>query len=369
MIIHTYIGYVKKQCYTMAEKYKGNPFKKTILLSPLDVLDKAIRNSLKLSLPRIRADRFRKEKIWILNRISYIRQTLTSNFRNYLRSIPNLNAIHEFYRTPINVYSSIDEFKKALGRIAGAIRVIEKFSDEYSRNIQGIRKNPYLPEKVFINHIHRLWKQYIARLDSFIREINDAFVYVNSIVSRLKKLPDYDPDLKTIVVCGPPNSGKSSLVGKLSRAKVQIAEYPFTTKNLVFGHIEIKTNPRRVIQIVDTPGLFDRPISKRKEEELLALEAIRTIADGIVFLFDCSFERTLEAPQQIQIYREVTKFLRTNIIVGLNKIDIIDNELYNEIHSFLINEAKIEPIPLSVKLGVGLDRILRAIQQLFGGDP
>ncbi len=351
----------------MREEQKGNPFKKATLINPIELFDRAIRKSLKLSLPKMRAERFQKEKILILNKIRYIRQVLVTNLRNYLQSIPNINSIHEFYRTIIDVYSSTDEFKRALGRIAGAVRVIEKLSDEYLRSVRGIKKNPYLPEKVFINHLHRLWKQYLARMNSFIREISDAFIYLNTIIKKLRALPDYNPELRTIVVCGPPNSGKSSLVGRLSKAKVQIAEYPFTTKNLVFGHIEIRSNPREVVQIVDTPGLFDRPISRKKKEEILALQAIRTIADGIIFLFDCGVERTLDAEQQIRIYKEVTEFLRTKqIVVGLNKIDIVDRETYDRIFRFVVNTLKLKPIPLSVKYGIGLNHILKEIRRLFG---
>lgn len=55
-----------------------------------------------------------------------------------------------------------------------------------------------------------------------------------------------------IALAGYPNSGKSSLVGALSRAKVKIAEYPFSTALPIAGMMPYKDT---FIQLVDTPPL------------------------------------------------------------------------------------------------------------------
>lgn len=55
-----------------------------------------------------------------------------------------------------------------------------------------------------------------------------------------------------VVLAGYPNTGKSSLVGALSRAKVKIAEYPFSTTLPVSGMMPYKDT---FIQLVDTPPL------------------------------------------------------------------------------------------------------------------
>jgi len=52
------------------------------------------------------------------------------------------------------------------------------------------------------------------------------------------------------VLTGFPNSGKSSLVGALSRAKVKIADYPFSTTLPVAGMMPFENV---LIQLVDTP--------------------------------------------------------------------------------------------------------------------
>jgi ribosome-interacting GTPase 1 len=55
-----------------------------------------------------------------------------------------------------------------------------------------------------------------------------------------------------IVLAGYPNCGKSSLVGSLSRAKVKVADYPFSTALPVSGMMPYQDT---YLQLVDTPPL------------------------------------------------------------------------------------------------------------------
>ena len=54
-----------------------------------------------------------------------------------------------------------------------------------------------------------------------------------------------------VVLIGPPNSGKSSIVGHFTKAPVEIAEYPFTTHKLQPGMMTFQNTH---IQLVDTPA-------------------------------------------------------------------------------------------------------------------
>jgi len=344
-----------------------NPFRAIPIVDPKEVLDSAIKKALSLSPPKVKKNGLKRAKIAILNRIQYICDILVSKFSLIINATPNLNRLDKFYLSILNVYSDVNVFKRLLGRISGSIKVIKKLSNEYKKAVRSINSSPYLHEKVAIKQVHRLWRQYLARISSFIEKIEDAFKNLGSIITRLKKLPDYNPELKTIVVCGPPNSGKSSLVGALSNARVEIAEYPFTTKNLIFGHISLDTVPPIVLQIVDSPGLFDRPVDRRKKEELLALEAIRTIANCIVFLFDCSHERTLDLKQQVRIFETVKGFFRgEKIIVAINKVDVNDEEFAKRALDYL-NARDMRPIFISAKYKLGLDKLLIEIKKYLVG--
>ncbi len=67
-----------------------------------------------------------------------------------------------------------------------------------------------------------------------------------------------------VVMLGPPNSGKSSLLGLVTNARSEVAPYPFTTQQPVPGMLQFEDVQ---IQIVDTPPLVleqpDSPVNNR----------------------------------------------------------------------------------------------------------
>ncbi len=55
-----------------------------------------------------------------------------------------------------------------------------------------------------------------------------------------------------VILIGPPNSGKSSLVDVLTSAKPEVADYPFTTREPLTGMMPFETIQ---IQLIDTPPI------------------------------------------------------------------------------------------------------------------
>jgi nucleolar GTP-binding protein len=98
-------------------------------------------------------------------------------------------------------------------------------------------------------------------------------------------VPDIRPDEPAIVVAGYPNVGKSSFVNHVTRASNEIASYPFTTRAIQIGHFE---RDRIRYQIIDTPGLLDRPEDERNDIERQAVSALEHLADAVLFVVDAS---------------------------------------------------------------------------------
>jgi nucleolar GTP-binding protein len=156
-------------------------------------------------------------------------------------------------------------------------------------------------------------------------------------------------DIPTIVIAGYPNVGKSSLLRCLSSAKPKIAQYPFTTKEIHLGHIE-KTEKyiTKRFQIIDTPGLFDRPLSKRNVIEKQAMAALTHLAGLIIFILDTSETCGYSLEEQTHLLTQIKNmFSGLPTIIVENKADIKKTDSSN--------------LKISCETGEGINILIRKI--------
>eukprot|EP00955_Chlamydomonas_euryale_P009480 101177-Chlamydomonas_euryale.AAC.1 len=67
-----------------------------------------------------------------------------------------------------------------------------------------------------------------------------SLAYLEQVRQHMSRLPSIDPNTRSLLLCGYPNVGKSSLMNKLTRADVEVQPYAFTTKSLYVGHCDYK---------------------------------------------------------------------------------------------------------------------------------
>lgn len=340
------------QDYNKEKEYK-NPFIDAVLApkSAEEILAPAIRRSRKISarspkMSLIKAKRINERRINVM--CNYIIKRLY----DICYSTPFISELHPFYRELASVLINVDEFRRSLAKIKGAINIIQKIKKECLLMIKNATE---------VKEVMKARKAFIARVASLLEDLEEDFVKVREAQLTLKRLPSINPYLKTIVVAGPPNVGKSSFVRRISTAEPEIREYPFTTKSLVLGHIIAED---LYIQVIDTPGLLDRPLSERNKIELQAILALKYLASIIVFLFDPSQTCGYSLEYQVNVYRDVKlHFSDVKIIPVMNKIDICTNEMKNKLRKLLRNEDVKE---MSVLTGENVKEILLLILNELG---
>jgi nucleolar GTP-binding protein len=114
-------------------------------------------------------------------------------------------------------------------------------------------------------------------------QISDCLVELSTILKSLRKLPIVELNTPSAVLVGSPNVGKSSLVRAISSGVPEVADYAFTTRSVSIGHIETDGHH---IQVIDTPGLLDRPASKRNDMESLTFSSMAHIPSVVLFVID-----------------------------------------------------------------------------------
>jgi len=301
------------------------------VLSAEELIDKMFRRAKKVEVPLSR-NRLKFHKTLSIAKIYTARDVAVSTLKRYVDSFPYIYKLHPFYFSLLNLLVDKDEYKKALGSLVWAMDKINGFADKYARRIKGVGK---------VEDALKFRKQFYGRATSVIKQIAPKLDYLAEVREVMKKLPVSDPDLPTVVIAGYPNVGKSALVEKLSTAKPEIAAYPFTTKGIVVGHMDTEIGR---VQIVDTPGLLDRPLEKRNKIERQAILALKYLANMIVFLLDPSETCGYSLEEQENLLDEIKLSFNVPILVVENKRDLY--------------ERKSENLKISAKTGDGLDKLL-----------
>ncbi|MFC7167034.1 NOG1 family protein [Halospeciosus flavus] len=237
---------------------------------------------------------------------------LSDNLHNVVNSWPDFDEVDPFYRELADAVcdGGVDELRTHLSEVSWASRKTKELGREY------MGKLPYDNA----DSARKLRKQGFARMGSVMDEVADDLDYLNDARDRLKTLPDIRPDEPTIVVAGYPNVGKSTFVNSVTNARNETAQYPFTTKAIRVGHVE-RDHIR--YQLVDTPGLLDRPAEERNDIENQATSALAHAADTILFFLDASATCGYPLDQQEELLADVREqFPETPIVTVCNKSDL-----------------------------------------------
>ena len=231
---------------------------------------------------------------------------LTDNLLHIVKKFPSFDQTPKFYLELAEVLVGVEELKMNIASVQWAGEKIRSLARKYV----GLMREAEDAKVVR--------KQAFGRISSIVESIEGNLRFLNEARNKLRKLPAIDEG-PAIVVAGYPNVGKSSFVSLVSSAKPEIASYPFTTKGLAVGHF---TRNGIRYQVIDTPGLLDRPLDERNEIELQAITALKHVGKVILFIIDPSGTCGYSLDKQMHLLEEIkTRFTAPYLVVA-NKTDI-----------------------------------------------
>ena len=258
-------------------------------------------------------------------RIKVAIEQLINRILRIIKMVPIIDDLPDFYKELASILVDIDKLKLTLGKLNGILPILSQIGREHRSKLNRIDA----PKEG-----DRLRRAAFGRVSSIINKQNKNLKYLNEIRGRLREIPSINYTMPCVVVAGYPNVGKSSIVKNIStNKKIDIQEYPFTTKKLNMGHLELERRFDSIkIQCLDTPGILDRPMIKRNNIELQAILALRLISDLILFIFDPTPASGYSVESQIELYNEIkhnfSKEGQIEIILVFNKMDLAkDSEI------------------------------------------
>jgi nucleolar GTP-binding protein len=307
------------------------------IMSADEIIDRAFRRAGRVTI--MERDPIARAKGNETARIRTVQNIADSTLERYVKKFGNFDELDPFYADLVGVVINVDHVRKSLGAITWARQQINRIGDQSVAKIKAATRDDRMAAEK---------RHAFGRISSVLKQVDGDLKRLNAARDALRHLPAIDPTVPTIVVAGYPNVGKSSLVRRVSSGTPEVAPYPFTTKELAIGHFE----KRRIrYQIIDTPGVLDRPMDERNPIEIQAVLALKHLADAVIFVLDPSERCGYSLKEQNRLLDEVRRlFPDAPLLIAENKADVGEGTYSKSPDRFIT----------STETGDGVDELMKA---------
>ena len=308
----------------------------TVLRSQ-ELIDKSFLKASKITEPyhpTIEA-KIRKE---VIDRISTIESITCSHLLKLVKKFPTIEKLHPFYEDMIDLMFDTDKYKVSLSKAQWAAERIEALSTEHIQKLKKARK---------VEQLTGIMRAYYGRYSSVVKSIDGDLKFLSRCRDWIRQIPDIDPEMPTFIIAGMPNVGKSSLLSRLTGNVPKVAPYPFTTQSISIGYMHMNGVK---VQVIDTPGILDRPMEERNEMEMKSILSLKDIKGTIIFLLDPTGQSSYSMEQQESLYNEIKSRMRPQMIRVQTKCDL--------------TEERIEKISISTETMEGFDLLKEEMERI-----
>jgi len=246
-------------------------------------------------------------KVRELTRVEILGESIFGKTDAVVKKTANFNELPLFQKELVASMINLDELRRALHSVGWAGAKVLELSKDYRRKMRG---------KGDLGEITRLRKQFEKRAESIMEGVEKDAKIINVAGKTLRKMPSLRK-MKTVLIAGYPNVGKSSILNKLSDSKVDVQPYPFTTKQLLVGYMR---EGYRRYQLVDTPGILDREARNTIEKQ--AATALRHLSKKVMFVIDPSESCGYTLKQQEGLLKRIRDEIGADTLIVYSKADI-----------------------------------------------
>ncbi|MFH0986505.1 MAG: GTPase, partial [Candidatus Micrarchaeota archaeon] len=290
----------------------------TLCMATSKIIDAAFRRANKAgsamkSMPGAKKEG-RKNVFADIERLKTARDYIIESLNRYvtLTSRPLGSFEKHIIETQMDRHDVSEEIEK----VKRTITLVKKLGDEFYDKMKYVHDS---------NQSNMLRQAYYGRVASAVDRLK--FKSIERYIHLISQLPEIK-EMRTIIIAGYPNVGKSEIMKGLCGSKIETAIYPFTTKELLIGYMRDRYD---TIQVIDTPGIFDRPFEKMNDIERKAFIALKYLSKDVLFILDPSETCGYAIEKQVNLMHSLRKEFEPKMLVVSTKRDLSDRQVESDI--------------------------------------
>lgn len=289
------------------------PEKIPTVLGSKEIIEKSFKNTNRVQ-DIYKPNFLDKLKTLSIEKIKIMEATSKRVLNRIYNGFPKIDDLDRFEKDMLFILVNGREYERALNNVRWATSKITEFATNSIRGIKKARNQ---------DAISRFRSSFYGRFASVIEDLDESLSILRNAREKFKELPSMRTDLKTVIIAGFPNVGKSSLISKLTNLKPKIAQYPFTTEGINQGMMKAGN---QLVQVLDVPGLLNR--REHNQIEKKAIAAINNIGSLVICLMDPSEVCGYRIEDQKNLC-ETLKSEGKNVFIVENKSDLVDTKSEN----------------------------------------
>ena len=293
------------------------------LATAREIFDSCMRKSFKTTITADRKNALTRKKVIESERIRLIEEGITGKIGDFVKDYPTIDTLPPFQKEMFKALVDVEKVRMALGHLRKTEKLIQKIKRECAKKIFLAKDS---------DNVFRARSQFIARTASVMERVEKSISEINAASVKLTEIPDLKDGCINVLLAGFPNVGKTTMLKRLTGSEAEIASYPFTTKRMNLGYFEKKYI---TFQVIDTPGLLDKSLTKMNNIERKTIVALKHAAHIVVFIIDPSGHSGFPLEEQFVLFGEMRKAFDKEFIVAINKTDISTPEKVEEVASRL----------------------------------
>ncbi|BDA46889.1 Nucleolar GTP-binding protein 1 [Coccomyxa sp. Obi] len=271
-----------------------------------------------------------------MRKVKFTQSNWHEKLSKILDDFPKVDDMHPFFGDLLNVLYDRDHYKLALGQLHTARSLIDKVSQDYVRMMK------------YGDSLYRckeLKRAALGRMCTIMKKQGPSLAYLEQVRQHMSRLPAIEPNTRTLLVCGYPNVGKSSFMNKVTRADVDVQPYAFTTKSLFVGHMDYRYLRW---QVIDTPGILDRPLEERNTIEMQSITALAHLRAAVLYIMDISEQCGHTLAEQAALFHSIKPlFANKPLLIVANKTDVTSVDSLSPEDKALLDEMVSEAAKMS----------------------